>query len=33
MRFLFTRYAFRYRFYFTGKRAGETCAEVVSKSR
>jgi hypothetical protein len=28
----FTRFAYYYRPYFTGKRAGETRAEVVSKS-
>jgi hypothetical protein len=32
MRLSFTRYAYSYRFSFTGERAGETCAVVVSKS-
>lgn len=32
MQLSFTRFAYRYRLYFTGKRAGETCAVVMSKS-
>jgi hypothetical protein len=32
MRFSFTRYAYRYRYSFTGERAGETCAGEVSKT-
>ncbi len=32
MRFSFTRYAYRYRYSFTGERAGEPCVGKVSKT-
>jgi len=32
VRFSFVRYAYRYRFSFTGERAGETCTGEVSKT-